>query len=41
MATEPGTTVFSWKWKDCCGKGQTDDLYLNLQVDKQVELAEN
>ena len=29
VATGPGKTVFSWKWQDCCGKGQTDDLYLN------------
>ena len=41
MATRTETTVFSWKWKDCCGKGKRDDLYLNLQVDDQVDLAEN
>ena len=41
MATGTGTTVFSRKWKDCCGKGQTDNLYLNLQVDKQADPVEN
>ena len=41
MATGTGTTVFSWKWQDSCGKGQRDELYSNLQVDKQVDPAEN
>ena len=37
--TGTGTTVFSWKLQDFCGKALRDDLYSNVQVDDQVDLA--